>query len=139
MDVTALTTVEVPQGSNAIVDVTSEAMEIVTAPNDIQPNGIIAEQQQAQATIQQLPPLFDMDLERMHSELFRGRYLTPQDFMDDILKIVHNADVRSNEDSRPAVQGSGDVHCCPSQHSGVRSSIQAGVRKDGGQGATEAG
>lgn len=69
-------------------------MEIVTVTNDIQPNGIIAEQQ-AQATIQQLPPLLDMDLERMHSELFRGRYLTPQDFMVDILKIVHNADVRS--------------------------------------------
>jgi len=96
MDGIAHAIVEVPQGSNAIVDITNEhPMEIVT---DAQPNGIIAEQQQAQATIQQLPPLFDMDLERMHSELFRGRYLTPQDFMDDIGKIVHNADVRSNED-----------------------------------------
>jgi len=98
MDGIALTIVEVPQVSNAIVDITTgeQAMEIVT---ETQPNGIVAEQQQAQATIQQLPPLFDMDLERMHSDLFRGRYLTPQDFMDDIGKIVHNADVRSNEDA----------------------------------------
>ena len=103
MDGTAVAIVEDAQDSSAIVDITVEQpMEIVPIANDIQPNiqpnGIIAEQQQAQATIQQLPPLFDMDLERMHSELFRGRYLTPQDFMDDIGKIVHNADVRSNED-----------------------------------------
>ena len=81
------------------VDVTREqAMEIDAVVDDAQPNGIVVEQQQAQATVQQLTPLFDMDLERMHSELFRGRYLTPQDFMDDIGKMVHNADVRSHED-----------------------------------------
>ena len=34
----------------------------------------------------------------MHAELFKGRYLTPQDFLDDIGKMVHNADVRSHED-----------------------------------------
>ena len=32
----------------------------------------------------QQPPLFDMDLEKMHTELQRGRYLTPQDFPDDV-------------------------------------------------------
>ena len=91
--------VEVPQGPNVTIDVTGEqAMEIDALVNDAQPNGVVVEQQQAQATVQQLPPLFDMDLERMHSELFRGRYLTPQDFMDDIGKMVHNADVRSHED-----------------------------------------
>lgn len=94
-----MTVVEVPQDLNATVDVaTDQAMEIVTEVNDIQPNGILPAQQQVQATIQQVPSLFDMDLERMHSELFRGRYLTPQDFMDDISKILHNADVRSHED-----------------------------------------
>ena len=56
---------------------------------------MVVEQQQI---IQQSPPLFDMDLERMHSELFKGRYLTTQDFMDDIAKIVHNANIRANED-----------------------------------------
>ncbi|KAH0586853.1 hypothetical protein H2248_005697 [Termitomyces sp. 'cryptogamus'] len=68
------------------------------------PNGIIhhheeqQQQQQQQVDVIQLPPLFDMDLERMHSELFKGRYLTPQDFLDDVGKILHNADVRSYED-----------------------------------------
>ena len=35
----------------------------------------------------------------MHAELFKGRYLTPQDFLDDIGKMVHNANVLSHEDS----------------------------------------
>jgi len=66
--------VEVPKGSNVTVDVTSEqAMEIDAVVNDAQPNGVVVEQQQAQATVQQLPPLFDMDLERMYSELFSRR------------------------------------------------------------------
>ena len=60
-------------------------------------NGVVMEQQQQQI-MQQLPPLYDMDLERMHAELFKGRYLTPQDFLDDVGKIVHNANVRSHED-----------------------------------------
>lgn len=58
-------------------------------------NGVVTEQQQI---MRQLPPLYDMDLERMHAELFKGRYLIPQDFLDDIGKIVHNANVRSHED-----------------------------------------
>lgn len=34
----------------------------------------------------------------MHTLLYKGHYLTPQSFMDDVGKIVHNADVRSHED-----------------------------------------
>lgn len=39
-----------------------------------------------------------MDLERMHAELYRNKYLTPDEFLDDIRKIVHNAHVRFHED-----------------------------------------
>ncbi|KIL54903.1 hypothetical protein M378DRAFT_18435 [Amanita muscaria Koide BX008] len=35
-------------------------------------------QQQQQAVLLEQPRLYDMDLERMHDELYRGRYLTPQ-------------------------------------------------------------
>ena len=44
------------------------------------------------------PQLFDMDLERMHLDLYRSKYLTPDDFLTDIRKIVHNATVRVEED-----------------------------------------
>lgn len=52
---------------------------------------------QEQAMIS-LPPLYDMDLERMHIDLYRDKYLTPQEFLEDIHKIVHNAAVRQHED-----------------------------------------
>ncbi|KZT35228.1 AAA-domain-containing protein [Sistotremastrum suecicum HHB10207 ss-3] len=34
---------------------------------------------------------FNMDLEKIHSELYKDRYLTPDDFLEDIQKIVKNA------------------------------------------------
>ena len=87
-----MTAIEAHQGPNGVVDLTATQ----PAENNNGPiNGVITEQQQI---MQQLPPLYDMDLERMHAELFKGRYLTPQDFLDDIGKMVHNADVRSHED-----------------------------------------
>ncbi|KAH9963265.1 hypothetical protein BC827DRAFT_1194483 [Russula dissimulans] len=46
----------------------------------------------------QMPQLFDMDLERMHIELHKNRYLTPQGFLNDVGKIVHNAVVCQIED-----------------------------------------
>ncbi|KAK7439387.1 TAT-binding protein-like protein 7, AAA ATPase [Stygiomarasmius scandens] len=44
------------------------------------------------------PKLYDMDLERIHTELYRGRYLTSDDFLADVQKIVHNAEIRAYED-----------------------------------------
>lgn len=44
------------------------------------------------------PHLYDMDLERVHFELYRNRYLTPFDFLHDIRKIVHNAEVCAADD-----------------------------------------
>jgi len=55
-------------------------------------------EQQQQVAVMQLPPLYDIDLEKMHSDLFKGRYLTPQDFLDDVGKMVHNANARAFED-----------------------------------------
>lgn len=57
---------------------------------------------QAEIQLAPLPPppqLFDMDLERMHIELYRNRYTTPDEFLDDIRKIVHNAHTRFFEDN----------------------------------------
>ncbi|KAF9029830.1 AAA-domain-containing protein [Hymenopellis radicata] len=45
-----------------------------------------------------MPQLYDMDLERMHSELYKDRYLTPQQFLEDVGKIVYNAKIREYED-----------------------------------------
>jgi hypothetical protein len=39
-----------------------------------------------------------MDLEKMHVNLYKRKYLTPHDFLDDIRKIVHNAHLRIAED-----------------------------------------
>ncbi|KAG6811138.1 hypothetical protein H0H93_014568, partial [Arthromyces matolae] len=93
---------------NGAIDVTStNAQEGVlpeTQPDDPIINGIVhhhdepALEQQQQMQYIQLPPLFDIDLEKMQLELFKGRYLTPQDFLDDVGKMLHNADVRSYED-----------------------------------------
>ena len=46
----------------------------------------------------EVPKLFHMDLERMHVELHKNRYLTPQAFLDDVGKMVHNAVVCQSED-----------------------------------------
>lgn len=102
-------------------------METVTATIEPHPvaNGIIettvVEQQQAQAQLvingethingaaaeDLLPPpppiaepvkLFDMDLEKMHANLYKSKYLTPQEFLDDVGRILHNATSRADED-----------------------------------------
>ncbi|OJT10605.1 hypothetical protein TRAPUB_12904 [Trametes pubescens] len=91
------------------VEIVSSTIEVHTAPNGVtevvnetrtqqvieQP---IDNQAQQQFAFPPQPPLFDMDLERMNVELYKSRYLTPDDFLDDIRKIVHNANVRINED-----------------------------------------
>ena len=46
----------------------------------------------------EVPKLFDMDLERMHVELHKNRYLTPQGFLNDVGKMVHNAVMCQSED-----------------------------------------
>ena len=88
--------VEVHQHPNGVIEVTEQREEVQTTTT----NGMegIVEQQQPPAPPPPPPRLYDIDLERMHTELYRGRYLTPQDFLDDVGRIVHNADVRQHED-----------------------------------------
>ncbi|KAF5371995.1 hypothetical protein D9615_008134 [Tricholomella constricta] len=98
---------EEPPLVNGVIDMTQVAgldslgieQTVVNGPV----NGIVhhheeqPQEQQQQMAVIQLPPLFDIDLEKMHSELFKGRYLTPQDFLDDIGKMVHNANARPED------------------------------------------
>ncbi|KAM6492651.1 hypothetical protein JOM56_012375 [Amanita muscaria] len=44
------------------------------------------------ATASRSARLYDMDLERMHDELYLGRYLTSQVFLEDIIRILRNAE-----------------------------------------------
>ncbi|KAJ3850123.1 AAA-domain-containing protein [Lentinula lateritia] len=44
------------------------------------------------------PSLYDMDLEKMHELLYKDRYLTPEEFLTDVRKIVHNAAMYSHRD-----------------------------------------
>lgn len=81
-------------GPNDVVEVVNEEHTTETLVNGLT-NGDAVEQAQQ---IEALPPLFDMDLERMHIELYKGKYLTPQEFLDDVGKIVHNAGIRMQED-----------------------------------------
>ena len=34
----------------------------------------------------------------MQTDLFKSQYLTPRDFLEDVYKMVHNAEVRAHED-----------------------------------------
>jgi len=78
-------------GPNGIIDITGD--QSPTGHSGAM-NGIMEQQQ----IMQQAPSLFDMDLERMRTDLFRGRYFTPRDFLEDVYKTVHNAEVRAHED-----------------------------------------
>ena len=96
LDTVSTTVIEVHQGMNGVIDITGEhPTQPTVVDQDVSMNGIVMEQQQI---LQQAPPLFDVDLEKMQSDLFKGRYLTPQDFLDDVAKMLHNAEVRQHED-----------------------------------------
>ncbi|KIL57962.1 hypothetical protein M378DRAFT_54153, partial [Amanita muscaria Koide BX008] len=80
-----------PDG-NIIVD--EAGIAETTAVN----GGQVAGETTEAAVLLEQPKLYDMDLERMHDELYRGRYITPQDFLEDIAKILRNAEARAHED-----------------------------------------
>ncbi|KAL5530834.1 YTA7 [Sanghuangporus sanghuang] len=46
----------------------------------------------------QEPQIFEVDLESMNVDLYKGKFLTPAMFLDEVGKIVHNAEVRAYED-----------------------------------------
>ena len=99
--VTTVDTVEGP-GPNGVLEVVEKHTEVVvncvserpaeqSVPPPPQPPPAVERQPE-------VPKLFDMDLERMHVELHKNRYLTPQSFLDDVGKMVHNAVVCRSED-----------------------------------------
>lgn len=90
------TTIEVQADPNGSVNI-MEQDHVVHPPVNGHVNGVAAADAPA-PPVQNRPELYDMDLERMHTQLYKGRYLTPQDFLDDVGKIVHNAATRQVED-----------------------------------------
>ena len=46
----------------------------------------------------QEPEIFPVDLETINTDLYKGKFLTPQMFLEEIQKMVHNAQVREYED-----------------------------------------
>ncbi|KAF8173780.1 hypothetical protein K438DRAFT_1849984 [Mycena galopus ATCC 62051] len=91
------TTVEVPADPNGSINIMEED-HVVQPPVNGHVNGVIVPEPAPAPPVHNRPQLFDMDLERMHTQLYKGRYLTPQDFLDDVGKIAHNAAARQAED-----------------------------------------
>ncbi|KAH9950116.1 AAA-domain-containing protein [Amylocystis lapponica] len=91
------TSVEVRTEQNGVVEVTEQRRtEEVVGQQPV--NGTSENPEPVQPPPPPSPQLFDMDLERMHVELYNDKYLTVEDFVQDIQKIVHNAFVRGHED-----------------------------------------
>jgi hypothetical protein len=99
VEIIATTTTVTVQAENDVIDVCEQVIQ--EQPNGIV-NGVHPDPQPVEPPAPpqpQEPQLFDMDLERMHVDLYKGKYLTPQDFLEDIHKIVFNAAARSHQDS----------------------------------------
>ena len=96
VDAIATTTVDVHEGPDGTVEIVEQHTEVVNCvaeqPLPPPPQPPAAEKQQS------APQLYHMDLERMHVELHKNRYLTAQDFLDDVGKMVHNAVVCQSGD-----------------------------------------
>lgn len=93
-----------PNGTVEIVEQHQQQMQQTMSVDPPQINGHVVEGQEPIIVVEQPPPpppkphLYDMDLERVHIELYRNKYLTPFDFFHDIRKIVHNAEVCAIDD-----------------------------------------
>ena len=72
--------------------------ENTAAPVNGMPNGVHTEPTEPPAPAR--PKMYNIDLERIHGHLYRGKYLTTQDFLDDLGKIVHNATVFPGDNER---------------------------------------
>jgi len=92
-----------PDGTVEIVEHQQQIQEVIPI-DPPQVNGHAVEGQEPVVVVEQPPPppprpqLYDMDLERIHVELYRNKYLTPSDFLHNIRKIVHNAEVCAADD-----------------------------------------
>ncbi|KAH7921984.1 AAA-domain-containing protein [Leucogyrophana mollusca] len=82
---------------NGVIDVMGEQHVTQDGVNG-HINGVQSEHPPQEPQPPPRPQLFEVDLEKMHVDLYKDRYLTPQSFLDDIHRIVHNASVHMNED-----------------------------------------
>ncbi|KAL4075483.1 AAA-domain-containing protein [Scleroderma citrinum] len=80
------------------IPVLSQSYPASQSQAQMQPQVQAQVQPQPPAPVRYQPRLYDTDLERMHMDLHKGKYLTPQDFLDDIRRIVHNATVCAHQD-----------------------------------------
>ncbi|KAI0002912.1 hypothetical protein BJV74DRAFT_557600 [Russula compacta] len=94
------TTVNVHQGLNGVLEIVEHTEAVNCAPEQPAEQTVPPPPQPPSAVEGQpeVPRLFNMDLERMHVELHKNRYLTPQAFLDDVGKMVHNAVVCQSDD-----------------------------------------
>ena len=95
---------EVQTGPDGNVDIIEQHQQQMQQTIPVEPPQINGhpDGQEPVITVEQPPPpkprLYDMDLERVHVELYRNKYLTPSDFLHSIRKIVHNAEVCAIDD-----------------------------------------
>ena len=93
-----------PEGTVEVVEQHQQQTQQIVPGDPPKINGHVVEGQEPVIVVEQPPPpppkprLYDMDLERVHVELYRNKYLTPFDFLHDIRKIVHNAEVSAIDD-----------------------------------------
>ena len=78
---------------NGVVDVDGAVVPVNGAANSI-----LADIAESAAPVR--PKMYNIDLERIHAHLYRGKYLTTQDFLDDLAKIVHNATIFHGDNER---------------------------------------
>lgn len=96
-----VTTVDTHEGPNGVLEVVETHTEVVVNCVTEPPTEQSLPPPQPPPPVErqpEVPKLFNMDLERMHVELHKNRYLTPQGFLDDVRKMVHNAAVCQSED-----------------------------------------
>ena len=97
-----------PDGTVEMVEQHQQQTQETVPIDPPQVNGHVIEGQEPVIVVDQPPPpppplhpkphLYDMDLERVHVELYRNKYLTPFDFLHDIRKIVHNTEACAIDD-----------------------------------------
>jgi ATPase family AAA domain-containing protein 2 len=98
--------VEIQSGPNGVADTANEQqtetlrIEELCVVNQSQPETqeVVPPIAPPSVAPQPRPHIYEMDLERVHVELYKSKYLTPADFLNDIRKIAHNAGVYADKD-----------------------------------------
>ncbi|KAI0301883.1 hypothetical protein B0F90DRAFT_1839015 [Multifurca ochricompacta] len=101
VDAVATTTIDVHHGPNGVLEIVEQHTDVVNCVTGNPPEQSVPPPTQPPIIAEgrpQAPHLYNMDLERMHVELHKNRYLTPQDFLNDVGKMVHNTVVCQSED-----------------------------------------